>query len=122
MHCSPAPCSSKSVFAKHRQHRGVLGQNLGNQSLKPVVARDHDKVPKQPRSNALPLIFIDDREGQFGGTLLRDDVTPAADDRVVATFVDHSHECDVPDEIDIDEKIYLGLGESPLRAKEATIE
>ena len=116
MHGSGAPAflRDKSAFAKYRQHRGILGQDFGDQSRKPTLTGNHDEMPKQGCSNSLPLIFVDDREGHFGRTGLRDDIAAAADDGVFAALLDRSDEGHMRDKVDVDEEIDFFFAKSAL--------
>ena len=121
MHGASASFCDESAFAKHRQHRSVLWQDFGNQALKAALARDHDEVSQQSRSDSFSLIFVGDREGHLGSTRLRGDIPAAADDGVLAALVERGDERHMFGEINVDEEIDFLLAEAALGAKETAI-
>ena len=122
MNGASAPFGDESTPAKHRQHRRILGQNLGDQAFEPAFARDQLKMPKQRRPNSLSLVFVDDRERDFGRAGFCDDITPGTDDGIFSVFVYRSHERDMRDEVDVDEEIDLSFTKAAFGTKEAAIE
>ena len=63
-----------------REHRGVIGQDLGDEFLDAGVAGDRDDMVHQDRAETVALIVVDDRESHLGLAGLGDDETDAADD------------------------------------------
>src|SRR5215469_4153086 len=122
MNGASALFGEESTPVKHRQHRRILGQNLGDQPLEAALARDQHEMPKQRRANSLALIVVYNCKCDFGGAGFCNDITPGTDDGIFSVFVYRSHERDMLDEVDVDEEINLGFAEAALWTKEAAIE
>jgi hypothetical protein len=96
-------------FAEHFQHRGILGQDLGDQLPQPCIARQASQMTHKGRSDPLSLIRIDYDEGYFGLARLDNNVASTSDDRRLPTLVDLCDERDVIVEIDVHEESELGF-------------
>jgi hypothetical protein len=68
-------------------------------------------------AETFPLVLIDDSESDLGLSGLHDHVTGAARDHQPAAFVHDCDQCDVIDEIDVDEKIISDFVKLRLTAK-----
>ncbi len=72
-------------------------------------------------AETLPLVLVDDSESDLGLSGLHDDVTCAARDHGPAAFVHDCDQCDVIDEIDMQEKLDFRLGKVAFYSKETTV-
>src|SRR5271168_2038502 len=93
----------QSALLEHFQHRCVLRQDFGDQRLQPGDSRDSGQMPHQGPADALPLILVDDSKRDFGLPGLHEDVAPAADDILRASFRRDDDKSDLIDEVDVEE-------------------
>jgi hypothetical protein len=107
----------EAEFAEHFQHRGILGQDLGDQFLQPCVARKVSQMTHEGRSDPLSLTRIDHDEGYFDLARLDNDVTPTSNDRRPPVLIQLCDKRNVIVEIDVHEKSELGFRETALRRK-----
>ena len=115
----PLLAQSKTAFVKHFQHRGIFRQYLCQQSIEPGATCNLGQMLQQRRTDALPLVLVNDDEGELGEPRLRDDVATAADDHLLAFFFAHRDQSYMVDEVDIQKKFDLLLRELTLWHEEA---
>ena len=94
----------QSTLLEHFQHRHVVRQDLGDQFLESDFPGNHSEMMHEGRAETLPLILIDHGESDLGLSRLYDDVTSAARDHAPTGFVHDRDQCDVIDEVDVQEK------------------
>src|SRR5262245_44990433 len=112
----------QSALLEHFQHRDVIRQDLSDQFLESGFPGNRGEMMHEGRAETLPLILIDHSESDLSLARLHDDVTGAARDHGPAAFVNDCDQCDVIDEIDIQEKPDFRLCEATFDGKETAIE
>jgi hypothetical protein len=85
------------------------GRTSATNSLSPAWRANCGKMLHQCTADTLALMLGDDHEGHLGRARLQYDVTTAADDRRSAPFMQHCHQSNVADKIDVQEEIDLLL-------------
>src|SRR5215468_3708722 len=94
---------------EHFQHRHVIRQDLSDQFPQPGSPGNRREMVHEGRAEALPLILIDHSESDLGLSRRYDNVTSAARDHAPTAFVHDCDQCDVIDEVDVQEKLDFRL-------------
>ena len=113
--------TSQSTLLEHFQHRHVIGQDLGDQLLESGFPGNRGEMMHEGRAETLPLIPIDHGESDLGLSRLYDNVTCAARDHGPTALVHDGDQCDVIDEVDVQEKLNFRLRKVSFYRKEATV-
>lgn len=79
-------------------------------------------MPHQCGANPPGLIVVNQREGRLGLAGLNNDVAAASDQGRVPVFIHDRDQCDLLDEVDVEEIVGLFLGNLALDCKEAIVE
>src|SRR6202022_4615630 len=95
---------ARSTFIEDPEHRDVSGRTFATNSLSPAWRGNCGKMLHQCTADTLALTLVDDHEGHLGRARLQYDVTTAADDRRSAPFIQHCHQSNVADKIDVQEE------------------
>ena len=90
------------------------GQDLRDQFLKSGFTGNRNEMAQQGRANPLPLVRVDNGEGDLGLARLHEDIAAAADDRGPAVFIDHRDQGHVVSELDVTKKS-VSFSENPRR-------
>src|SRR6201998_3508843 len=78
-------------------------------------------MPHQGPADTLTLILVDDSKRDFGLPGRHEDVSPAANDILPASFGRDDNKGDLIDEVDVEEARRLFVGKLTLHAKKPTI-
>jgi len=99
----------QSTLLEHFQHRHVIRQDLSDQFLESGFPGNRGEMMHEGRAETLPLILIDHGESDLGLSRPYDNVTSAAHNHAPTTFVHDCDQCDVADEVDVQEKLDFRL-------------
>ena len=111
----------ESAFLEHFQHRAIIWQDFGDQFLESASPGNRGEMMHESRAETLPLILIDHSERDLGLSRLHDDVTCAARDHAPTAFAHDCDQCDVIDEVDVQEKLDFRLRKVSFYRKETTV-
>jgi hypothetical protein len=111
----------QSTLLEHFQHRHVIRQDLGDQFLESGFPGNRGEMMHEGRAETLTLILIDYGESDLGLSRLYDNVTSAARDHAPTALVHDCDQCDVIDEVDVQEKLDFRLCKVSFYRKETTV-
>src|SRR5262245_33583836 len=111
----------QSALLEHFQHRHVIRQDLSDQFLEPGSPGNRGEMMHEGRAETLPLILIDHGESDLGPSRLYDNVTCATRNHAPTAFVHDRDQCNVIDEVDVQEKRDFRLPKVSFYRKETTV-
>jgi hypothetical protein len=111
----------QSALLEDFQHRHVIWQDLSDQFLESGFSGNRGEMMHEGRAETLPLILIDHSESDLGLSRRYDNVTSAARDHAPTAFVHDCDQCDVIDEVDVQEKLDFRLRKVSFYRKETTV-
>src|SRR6516165_5484370 len=111
----------QSAFLEHFQHRHVVRQDFSDQFLEPGSPGNRGEMMHEGRAETSPLILIDHGESDLSLTSLYENVTCATRDHGPTALVHDCDQCDVIDEIDVQEKLDFRLRKVSFYRKETTV-
>jgi hypothetical protein len=111
----------ESAPLEYFEHRDVIRQDFSDQFLESGFSGNRGEMMHQGRAETLRLILIDHSESDLGLSRLYDNVTSAARDHGSTAFVHDCDQCDVIDEIDVQEKLDFRLRKVSFYRKETTV-
>src|SRR5262249_57780417 len=112
---------TQSTLLEHSEHRHVIRQDLSDQVRESGLPGNRGEMMHEGCAKTLSLILIDHGESDLGLSRLYDNVTSAARDHAPTAFVHDCDQCDVIDEVDVQEKLDFRLRKVSFYRKETPV-